>query len=96
MTDRHIIMESLSLSTPKMNWKELHMGQLSTQEIMTCVNDEQWQLFRQSLRGQTLDEKFIRLKYWMRAHQGEYPAKVQVTNYINALSRAGLIDPVGR
>jgi hypothetical protein len=84
------------MERPGINWGELHSGHITQREILVCVNDEQWQLFRESLRGEALDEKFIRLKYWLRAHRGEYPAKVQVTNYVNALARGGLISPVNK
>ena len=87
-----ITMEIQSEEDQRLNWRELHSGYLSKEEILEAVNDEDWQVFRIDLKGETTREKFLRLRYYVRSHPGR-KAEVQVTNYINALARGGIIEP---
>lgn len=55
-----------------------------------AVNDPIWQDFRKGLKGLATSTKLRRLSEYARSHRGER-AKVQVSNYRNALRRAGLL-----
>lgn len=74
-----------------MDWLLLHCGTLTKDEILTSVKDEEWQVLREHLKGSSLAYKYAGLKFWLDAHQHSRKAQVQVTNYVNALKRGGLI-----
>lgn len=77
-----------------LDWGKLHVGKITQAEILRyCVNEEgsDWQKLRASLKGKSLEEKYVQLAKWLRAHKNSRAAQVQVTNYINALKRGGLI-----
>lgn len=75
----------------QLSWQELHRGQLEKEEILRFVADIDWQRFRISLKGTTLEHKRAALQTWLMDHNFDHRAKVQVTNYINALRRGGLL-----
>ena len=74
-----------------MNWNSLHCGKITTNEILQYCIGEDWQKLRRELKGTTLEEKYRCLRDWLESHNHSRAAQVQVTNYINALRRAGLI-----
>ena len=76
------------------DWNKLIFGSYSAEEIAEAVDDEEWQTFRESLKGKSLDEKFKELTAWMKKHRQSKKAKVQVTNYVNALARSGDVELV--
>lgn len=55
-----------------------------------AISDPAWQEFRKSLKGLPTTTKLRRLRNWRRSHPGQ-KSNIQVTNYINALKRAGLV-----
>ena len=76
-----------------MNWKQLIHRSLRKEEISPnspAIKDDEWQMFRISLKGLSTSEKYERLLYWLKKHPTEQ-AKIQVTNYVNALKRGGLV-----
>ncbi|MBU0792214.1 MAG: hypothetical protein KKC55_17390, partial [Gammaproteobacteria bacterium] len=55
------------------------------------VKDEIWQLIRIKLKGKSLNEKYHMLLNYLISRNYSRKSKVQVTNYITALSRGGII-----
>jgi hypothetical protein len=70
---------------------------MSTREILKAVRNENWQKFRESLKGLQTEEKLQRLlKYWSRTTHSlseNRMRKVRIWNYINALRRGGQLGP---
>jgi hypothetical protein len=68
---------------------------LSRREIQECVNDDEWQLFRLSLKGLSTIEKLYRLRCYAQEEgllrEEERRREVRVENYLNALKRGGQI-----
>lgn len=71
--------------------KDLIFGQFNKYLILESVNNYEWQVFRISLKGLDTKEKIQRLRIWLVINRFSRKSKVQVTNYINALKRGGLI-----
>lgn len=63
-----------------------------------CVQDSVWQQFRQSLKGLTTERKLDKLFIWRDScllhgdRESNHRNQVQVSNYINALKRGGLLN----
>lgn len=76
-----------------MDWKRLHFGRVSPEEVARHVDNAEWQELRRYLKGKSLEEKHRRLSSWLRQHNNSRASQVQVTNYVTALSRGGLISP---
>lgn len=74
----------------------LHSGGITQKEIQRYVHDADWQELRRTLKGMPLMERFSALRGYLDFHQHSRAAQVRVTNYINALSRGGLIAPIER
>ena len=74
-----------------LDWSKLIFGSYSPEEIAKAVDDQEWQDFRESLEGTSTDEKYEALLNWMKKHRQSKKAKIQVTNYVNALARGGII-----
>jgi len=74
----------------ELNWDALTVDDVTREEIQRYVDDSEWQDFRKQLKGETIPDKYKMLKNWLDTHPTR-KAKVQVTNYVNALKRAGLI-----
>jgi hypothetical protein len=68
-----------------------HFGPLTKTEIMEAIEDDEWQKFRLSLKGLSTKMKIQKLWSWVDEHEYSHDAKVQVTNYVNALKRGGQI-----
>ena len=73
------------------NWSSLHFGLLTQDEITLYVKDVEWQKLRSALVGIPLEAKHYELKRWLKRNDNNRASQVQVTNYINALKRGGLI-----
>jgi hypothetical protein len=77
-------------------WRHLIFGCYNVHEIIQAVDDNRWQKIRCGLKGTTLEFKRQRLEQYVtnsKTWTGVVPwaVKVQVTNYVNALKRGGLI-----
>lgn len=72
-------------------WKHLVFGRFSLAEVQACVRDSDWQVVRLSMLSTSLEFKYETLTKWLAKQGRSYSAKVQVTNYVYALKRAGLI-----
>ena len=73
---------------------------LTQEEIQAAVKDPEWQELRRNLKGKTTREKIDTLKAYYNksfaySDYSDWQDKlVQIQNYLNALSRGGLIEPV--
>lgn len=76
-----------------MDWRKLHFGRISPSEVAEAVADDEWQELRVYLKGKSLEEKYRRLDNWLTQQNNSRKAQIQVTNYVTALSRGGLIKP---
>ena len=76
-----------------MNWDSLDFGNFNKNEIARAVSDAKWQRLRKMMKGESLTKKFNMLKSHLRSENNSRKAKIQVTNYVNALRRAGQIPP---
>ena len=74
-----------------MDWNELIFGIYNIKTIKEAVKDTSWQKTRKSMLGTTLETKFETLYMWLESNNYSVKSKIQVTNYINALKRGGLI-----
>jgi len=74
-----------------LDWNSIHAGKITQQEILRYCQGTGWQALRRMLKNTTLEEKFRKLKEWLSLHSNSRAAQVQVTNYINALKRGGMI-----
>lgn len=66
------------------------------EETLDAVRDEDWQILRASLKGQSLELKHAALAHWIKVSTNAVQLnrrKLQVGNYVNALRRAGLVPP---
>lgn len=79
-----------------MNWNSLHAGSITQAEIRQYVGREDWQEVRRELKGKPLAERYRMLQAWLRRNNNSRAAKVQVTNYINALARGGMIPSIAK
>jgi len=76
-----------------MDWKTLYFGHMCKDEVLRCVKDPEWQALRIAMKGSTTEHKFYSLTAWLKVRNYSREAQVQVTNYVTALSRGGLIKP---
>lgn len=72
-------------------WNDLVFGSFTAQQIHEAVKDPEWQEFRVNLLGTTMNYRRVQLHKWMCEHSHSHEAQIQVTNYVNALKRGGLI-----
>jgi hypothetical protein len=78
----------------ELEWNNLRFGCFSLATVKGAVADAEWQEFREKLHGIPLSFRYDMLKQWVDRHQGgtnENNARIQVTNYVNALKRAGML-----
>jgi len=74
-----------------LDWDSIHFGKLNKLEILQAVADADWQSVRVEMKGASLEVKFGMLKDWLSYCNYNRRSRIQVTNYINALKRGGLI-----
>ena len=76
-----------------MNWETLTYD-TPRDETLDAIKDEDWQVLRNSLKGQSLELKYAALGHWIKVSTNAVQLnrrKLQVGNYVNALRRAGLV-----
>jgi len=66
----------------------------TSRRIAKAVDDEEWQKFRVSLKGQSTTTKLRRLKRYYEDGIGEADVEIRVDNYLKALARGGQIHVV--
>jgi hypothetical protein len=72
-------------------YENLIFGTFSSSEVLKAVNNVEWQTFRISLKGKSVHEKIKGLREWLVINDNSYRSKTQVTNYIYALKRGGIL-----
>lgn len=75
----------------ELDWDKIHCGSITRKEIADSVPEPEWQLLRVRLKGTSLEVKYELLRDWLEINNNSRTAQVQVTNYINALKRGGLV-----
>lgn len=75
----------------QLDWNTLIFGTYSPQQVAWAVACDEWQQVRLSMLGQPLEVKYDTLMMWLDLKGYCERAKIQVTNYVNALKRGGLI-----
>lgn len=81
-----------NLEGVEMRWGTLMLKEpLLRTEVATAVKDPEWQVFRESLHYLPLPKRYIELESWLWKQERSRKSFIQVTNYINALKRAGMI-----
>ncbi len=78
-------------TTRSLDWTRLHSGALSKEKIKEVTKSDDWQAFRKTLKGTSMEAKYDALEGWLEVNDHGDDAKCQVTNYINAMARSGQI-----
>ena len=76
-----------------MNWRKLYFGHVPVKDMRLYTPHADWQVVRLDMKGKSLAYKYASLCKWLVQKEFAYSAKIQVTNYVTALSRGGLILP---
>lgn len=72
-------------------YENLIFGTYSQSDVLQAVNNMEWQTFRISLKGKSTNEKIKGLREWLVLNNNSHRSKIQVTNYIYALKRGGIL-----
>ena len=75
----------------KLNWSTLDYSPLTRAEISEAVLEPEWQDLRRRMLLTRLVTRYAVLKRWLEKHEYSRASQVQVTNYIAALRRGGMI-----
>jgi hypothetical protein len=79
------------------DWSKLHSGRITWYEIIRAIEDPTWQYARVSMKGKSMTTKWNLCRDYLKVKGPEDElAKIAVTNYVNALKRAGLVYEEGR
>ena len=73
------------------NWSTLDYSPLTRAEISEDVLEPEWQDLRRRMLLTRLVVRFKVLKRWLEMHEYSRASQVQVSNYIAALRRGGMI-----
>ncbi|HPS39827.1 MAG TPA: hypothetical protein PL124_10475 [Candidatus Cloacimonadota bacterium] len=73
------------------DWGKLHSGKLSWDQIEEAIQDPTWQYARKTMKGKPMTSKWRLCQDYLKIKSNGALAKVAVTNYVNALKRAGLV-----
>ena len=76
-----------------MDWRKLYFGPVGRDEVQRHIKDDEWQKVRLDMKGKPLAYKYASLLRWLKHNDYDRASQVQVTNYVTALSRGGLIKP---
>ena len=71
--------------------KHLIFGRYNQETVLWAVDSALWQDYRRSLKGKSTEVKVKLLEQWLIENSYDTKSRIQVTNYIYALKRAGLI-----
>lgn len=59
---------------------------------LQSVKDDDWQIIRKSMLKTDLEFKYKTLQNWLEKNKYSDKSKIQTQNYMQALSRSGLIE----
>lgn len=79
--------------TYDLNWKKLYFGHVPVVDVRKHTPQPGWQEIRIFMKGKSLEVKYGTLCRWLLLNDFSYASRIQVTNYVTALSRGGLIKP---
>ena len=74
-----------------LNWSTLDYSPLTRAEISEDVLEPEWQDLRRRMLLTRLIVRYAALQQWLKEHDYTRKSQVQVTNYVNALKRGGII-----
>ncbi len=78
------------------HWQDLVFGTFSTSEVLPAVRDAEWQQIRRDMKGLPLLSRLQMLKQWLQKWTEDavrlHRARIQVTSYVYALRRGGMIQ----
>ena len=74
-----------------LDWNKLRFGCFSLPTVQNAVDSKNWQEFREKLRNVPLSYRYEMLEQWVETNKNAMQARIQVTNYVNALKRAGML-----
>jgi hypothetical protein len=74
-----------------MNWNILIRGKYCIDDVLIAVKEESWQKTRKSMLRTSLRFKYNTLLQWLIDHEFDERSSIQVTNYVHALKRGGLL-----
>ena len=74
-----------------LNWSALDYSPLTRAEISEDVLEPEWQDLRRRMLLTRLIVRYAALQQWLKEHDYTRKSQVQVTNYVNALKRGGII-----
>ena len=72
------------------DWGKYHFGSITKDEITSAIQNPTWQYARRSMKGKSMNEKYHICGDFLKL-RGIASDRVAVTNYVNALKRAGLV-----
>lgn len=64
---------------------------LQRSEIQKYIKNKKWQAYRETMKGQPTTKKLKMLCAWKKMNKNSKSSKVQVENYLNALTRGSLL-----
>lgn len=76
------------------DWDSLIFGRYNQQHVTLAVQNDGWQMFREGLRGTSLNYRFDLLKDYVimgGSMHSRNVREIRVTNYVYALKRGGMI-----
>ena len=76
-----------------LDWHLLYFGKMCREEVSIAIRDSEWQKARVGMKGKTTTEKYKNLCLWLSQNNYSRKAQIQVTNYVTALARGGIIKP---
>ena len=72
-------------------WQSLVFGKYNIQTVLIAVKEDSWQSTRKSMLGTTVEFKYNTLTNWLDKQDWSERSKCQVTNYVYALKRGGIL-----
>ena len=76
-----------------LDWMRLTFDKYPISVVLEAVKDSEWQELREYLKGKSLSARFMLLSTYLSSQKYSDASKVRVTNYVNALRRAGMVKP---
>ena len=94
MDELSLLFDGVTVQKRSLDWDSLSLEEPVSRERRTrAIAEEDWQRFRRGLKGTDLDEKYSALRSWVDRHDGSILSQIQVSNYVDALRRAGQVPP---
>jgi len=59
--------------------------------IIEAVREDGWYNLRKEMKNTPMDKRYDILMKWLEDHYFDERSRIQVSNYVNALRRAGML-----